>query len=127
VDDDIRLAVAETDVHHPLVTTEQLMPVIPLVRTKNAAEAIDVAVRVERGCFHTAVMHSKNIDHLSAMARKCNTTIFIKNGPSFAGLGLDGEGFTSFSIASPTGEGVTNARHFTRSRRCTLKDSFRIV
>jgi acyl-CoA reductase-like NAD-dependent aldehyde dehydrogenase len=127
VGDDVRLVVAGTDVHHPLVSTEQLMPVIPLVRVKNAAEAIDVAVRVERGCFHTAVMHSKNIDNLSAMARKCNTTIFVKNGPSFAGLGLSGEGFTSFSIASPTGEGVTHARHFTRARRCTLKDSFRIV
>ncbi len=126
-DDDVRLVVSETDVHHPLVSTEQLMPVIPLVRVKNATEAIDVAVRVERGCFHTAVMHSKNIDHLSRMARKCNTTIFVKNGPSFAGLGLDGEGFCSFSIASPTGEGITNARHFTRARRCTLKDSFRII
>ena len=72
-------------------------------------------------------MHSKHLDHLSRMARECNCSIFVKNGPSLAGLGFGGEGYTSYSIASPTGEGVTRARSFTRDRRCTLVDSFRIV
>jgi acyl-CoA reductase-like NAD-dependent aldehyde dehydrogenase len=76
---------------------------------------------------HTAMIHSKNLDVLSRMSREINTSIFVKNGPSLAGLGFGGEGFTSFSIASPTGEGLTSARDFTRVRRCTLVDAFRIV
>jgi acyl-CoA reductase-like NAD-dependent aldehyde dehydrogenase len=127
VDDTMRLALVEVDRDHPLVWTEQLMPVIPLVRVGSADEAIDLAIEAEGGRGHTAVMHSKHLDHLSRMAREINTSIFIKNGPSLAGLGFGGEGFTSFSIASPTGEGITNPISFSRIRRCTLVDSFRIV
>jgi acyl-CoA reductase-like NAD-dependent aldehyde dehydrogenase len=127
VSGDVRLVVVETDAQHPLVWTEQLMPVIPLVRVRTAAEAIDLAKAVEQGMGHTAVIHSKNLDVLSRMSREINTSIFVKNGPSLAGLGFGGEGFTSFSIASPTGEGLTSAIDFTRVRRCTLVDSFRIV
>ena len=127
VDDDVRLVVAETDARHQLVWTEQLMPIIPLVRVSNAHEAIDLAKAVEQGMGHTAMIHSKNLDVLSRMSREINTSIFVKNGPSLAGLGFGGEGFTSFSIASPTGEGVTSAIDFTRVRRCTLVDAFRIV
>ncbi len=127
VEDSVRLVVAETDAQHPLVWTEQLMPIIPLVRVRCADEAIDLAKAVEQGMGHTAIMHSKNLDALSRMAREINTSIFVKNGPSLAGLGFGGEGFTSFSIASPTGEGLTCALHFTRVRRCTLVDAFRIV
>ena len=72
-------------------------------------------------------MYSTNIDNLHKMARTINTSIFTKNAPTYSGLGLGGEGYTSFTIASPTGEGLTNAIHFTRERRCTLVDSFRIV
>jgi hypothetical protein len=72
-------------------------------------------------------MHSQRLENLHTMARDINTSIFVKNGPSFAGLGLEGEGYTSFTIASPTGEGLTTARTFSRERRCTLKDYFRIV
>ena len=125
--DEARIVLAEVDADHPLVWTEQLMPVIPLVRVRNAGEGIDLAVAAEGGRGHTAVMHSKHLDHLSRMAREINTTIFIKNGPSLAGLGFGGEGYTSFSIASPTGEGVTSAKDFSRVRRCTLVDAFRIV
>jgi len=64
---------------------------------------------------------------MSAMARVSNVSIFVKNAPNFAGLGLGGEGYTSFTIASPTGEGLTTVRNFTRERRCTLKEYFRIV
>ncbi len=122
-----RLAFFVADVDHPLVWTEQMMPVVPMVIVENALEAIELARRVERGNGHTAVMHSKNIEHLSRMARAMDCSIFVKNGPSFAGLGFGGEGFTTFTIASPTGEGLTSARTFTRERRCTLVDSFRIV
>ncbi len=122
-----RMAFFETDRSHPLFWTEQMMPVIPMVTVETADEAIALAREVEGGCGHTAVMHSRNIANLSRMARIMNVSIFIKNGPSFAGLGFGGEGFTSFTIASPTGEGLTSARTFTRERRCTLVDYFRIV
>jgi len=127
VGDDVRLAIAEVPPDHQLVWTEQLMPIIPLVRVSTAGEAIDLAKAVEQGMGHTATMHSKNLDNLSRMAREINTSIFIKNGPSLAGLGFGGEGYASFSIASPTGEGVTSAKDFSRVRRCVLVDAFRIV
>ncbi len=125
--DDLRLLVAELDEQHPFVQHELLMPVVGLVRARDTVEAIAVAKRVEHGFGHTAVMYSTNIDNMSAMARVINTSIFVKNAPNLAGLGLGGEGYTSFTIASPTGEGLTTALNFTRERRCTLKDAFRVV
>src|SRR5262249_54817594 len=67
--DDLRLLVAELDEAHPFVQHELLMPVLGLVRARDAAEAIAVAKRVEHGFGHTAVMYSTNIDNMSAMAR----------------------------------------------------------
>jgi len=127
VGDEIRLVLAEVERDHPLVWTEQMMPIIPLVRVSNADEGIDLAKEAERGFRHTAVMYSKNLDNLSRMARVIECSIFVKNGPSFAGVGYGGEGFCSFTIASPTGEGITNPISFSRIRRCVLKDHFRIV
>ena len=125
--DEVRLLLCEVDPSHPLVWTEQLMPVMPLVRFNSVEEAIHFAVQCEHGFRHTAIMHSKNVANLSAMAKLMDCSIFIKNGPSYCGLGFEGAGFTSFTIASPTGEGLTRARTFTRERRCTLVDYFRIV
>ena len=125
--DDVRLAFAEVDEDHPLTQVEQLMPVLPFVRARNWEEAIAMAVRVEHGFHHTAVMHSMNVEHMHTFARAANTSIFVKNGPSYSGLGLGGSGYGSWTIASPTGEGLTTAVHFSRERRCTLKDYFRIV
>jgi len=127
VGDEVRLVLAEVEADHPLVLSEQMMPVFPLVRVRDADEGIDLAKKVEHGFRHTAVMHSKNLDHLSRMARVMDCSIFVKNGPSLAGLGYGGEGFCSYTIASPTGEGLTNPVSFSRLRRCTLKDAFRIV
>ena len=124
---DLRLIMCEVDEAHPFVQHELLMPVIPLFRARDAADAIAAGIRVEHGFHHTATMHSANIDNMSAMARVCNCSIFVKNDASYAGLGLGGEGYTSFTIASPTGEGLTTALHFTRERRCTLKEAFRFV
>jgi acyl-CoA reductase-like NAD-dependent aldehyde dehydrogenase len=104
-----------------------MMPIMPLVRVRDADEGIDLAKPAEHGFRHTAVMHSKDLDHLSRMAREMDCSIFVKNGASFDGLGYGGEGFCSFTIASPTGEGITNPISFSRIRRCVLKDSFRIV
>ena len=125
--DDLRLLLCDVPENHPFVQHELLMPVIGLVRVRDAAEAIAAAYRIEHGFHHTAVMHSTNIENMAAMARVCNASIFVKNDCNLAGLGLGGEGYTSFTIASPTGEGMTTAVHFTRERRCTLKDAFRFV
>ncbi|MGI5865149.1 MAG: aldehyde dehydrogenase family protein, partial [Myxococcales bacterium] len=122
-----RLLLAEVDAMHPFVQVELLMPVMGFVRVPTVDDAIACALQAEHGFGHTATMHSTNIDNLSRMARAVNTSIFVKNGPALAGLGVEGEGYTSFTIASPTGEGITTALSFTRERRCTLKDSFRIV
>jgi propionaldehyde dehydrogenase len=73
------------------------------------------------------MMHSHDVVNLTKMAQAMNCSIFVKNGPCYAGLGSGGAGFTSFTIASPTGEGITRARTFTRERRCALVDSFRII
>ena len=103
------------------------MPILPIVRVHNIDEAIELAVKAEHGNRHTAHMHSKNIDHLSRFAKAVETTIFVKNAPSYAGIGFGGEGHTTFTIAGPTGEGITSAKSFTRLRRCVLADSFRII
>ena len=122
-----RLAVCEVDHDHPFLWTEMMMPILALTRVRTVDEGIDFAIEVEHGFRHTASMHSRNIDKLSRMARECNCSIFVKNGPNYAGLGMGGEGPTSFTIASPTGEGMTTARSFTRVRRCTMVDHFRII
>lgn len=124
---DVRLAFFEAPESHPLVQIEQLLPVIPFVRVKNVEEGVAAALRVEHGFRHTAVMHSLNVENLHRFARVANTSIFVKNAPSYAGLGFTGEGYTSWTIASPTGEGLTTALNYTRERRCVLKDYFRIV
>ncbi len=124
---EVRCVLVEVPNDHPLVWTEQMMPVLPLTRVRTVDEAIDLAVAAEGGCFHTATMHSHDLSALSKMARKCNCSIFVKNGRAVSGLGADGEGYTSFTIASPTGEGLTSPRSFSRWRRCTLVDHFRIV
>jgi len=127
VPEDLRLGVIEVGIDHPLIWTEQMMPIMPVARVRDANEAIDMAVAAEGGRRHTAVMHSMNIRNLSRMAKLINCSIFVKNGPCYAGLGEGGEGSTSFTIASPTGEGMTDARTFSRLRRCVLLDHFRIV
>lgn len=121
------MAFGEVPEHHPFVQMELLTPVTGMVRYGSAREAIDAAIRCEHGNGHTAAMYSRNIANLHEMAVRINTSIFTKNAPTYAGLGLGGEGHTSFTIASPTGEGLTTARHFSRRRRCTLKEYFRIV
>ena len=122
-----RLLFAETDKNHPFAVLELMMPVISVVRAPNADTAIDYAIELERGLHHTAALHSKNIDVMNRMANEINTSIFVKNGPCLAGLGFGGEGWTSMTITTPTGEGVTSARTFVRLRRCVVVDHFRIV
>lgn len=127
VSDDIRCIICETDFNHPFVQEELMMPILPIVRVGDIDEAIELAVKAEHGNRHTAHMHSKNVDNLSRFAREVETTIFVKNAPSYAGIGFGGEGHATFTIAGPTGEGITSARSFTRQRRCVMAESFRII
>lgn len=124
---DVRLLVAEVPADHSLVWTEQMMPVMPVVRVKDVDRAIELAVRSEHGFRHTASIHSTNVDTITTMARAMNCSILVANGPNYAGLGQSGEGYTSFSIASPTGEGLTRPRTFSRVRRVTVVGALRIV
>lgn len=127
VGSDIRCIICETGFEHLFVQEELMMPILPIVGVSGIDEAIDLAVKAEHGNRHTAHMHSKNIDNLSRFAAAVETTIFVKNAPSYAGIGFGGEGHTTFTIAGPTGEGLTSARSFTRKRRCVMADSFRII
>jgi aldehyde dehydrogenase len=121
-----QLLFAETDAGHPFVMEEQMMPFIPIVRVGSVAEGIERAFVSELGYKHTSMIHSHNVEHMTAMARALDTTLFIKNGPCMSGLGLGGEGYLSYSIATPTGEGVTNPKTFCRVRRCVMVDNLRI-
>ncbi len=123
---DTQLLFAETDAKHPFVEEEQMMPMLPIVRVKSVEEGIERSLESEHGYKHTSIIHSHDVENITAMARTLDTTLFVKNGPSPAGLGLGGEGYLSFSIATPTGEGITNPRTFTRVRRCVMVDNLRI-
>lgn len=126
VGEEIRLIIAETESDHLFAVEELLMPVVPVIRVKNADEGIELAKKLEHGLRHTATIHSKNIDVLSKYAKEMETTILVKNGPSYSGIGVGGEGYNTFTIAGPTGEGLTSARSFARNRRCVLVGGFSI-
>jgi aldehyde dehydrogenase len=123
---DTQLLFAETDAAHAFVQEEQMMPMLPIVRVKSVEEGIERSLQAEHNYKHTAIIHSHDVENITAMARALDTTLFVKNGPSPAGLGLGGEGYLSFSIATPTGEGITNPKTFTRTRRCVMVDNLRI-
>jgi aldehyde dehydrogenase len=120
------LLFAETDASHVFVLEEQMMPFVPVVRVSSVQEGILAAKTAEHNYRHTAIIHSHDVSNMTAMGRALDTTLFVKNGPCMAGLGLGGEGYLSYSIATPTGEGVTNPRTFTRVRRCVMVDNLRI-
>lgn len=121
---EVKVILLEAEESHPFVQEELMMPILPLVRVKDVDAAIDMAVRVEHGFRHTAIMHSRNVEKLTKMAKLIQTTIFVKNGPSYAGIGVGGMGHTTFTIAGPTGEGLTSAKSFARKRRCVLVGGF---
>lgn len=127
IESDARLIICETNEMHPFVQVEMMMPILAIVRVNNIEEAIKMAVNAEHGNRHSAHIHSKNIDNLTAFAKAVETTIFVKNAPSYAGIGAGGEGYTTFTIAGPTGEGLTAAHSFTRARRCVMVDGLHIV
>ncbi|MBW3597134.1 MAG: aldehyde dehydrogenase EutE [Planctomycetes bacterium] len=121
------LLFGETDEGNPFVPVEQMMPFIPFVRVRNVDEAIAKAKEAEHGFRHTSIIHSSDVRNMTRMGRELDTTLFVKNGPCMASLGLGGEGYISFSIAGPTGEGVTTPLTFTRERRCSLIDDLYVL
>ena len=125
--DDKRLVVADVPVTHSLIWTEQMMPVMPVARVPDVNRAIELAVKAEHGCCHTASVFTRNVDVITRMARETDVSIFVANAATLAGLGDGGEGFTSFSIASPTGEGLTRPRSLSRERRLAVAGGLRIV
>jgi len=127
IPENVELIFGETDEHNPFVPVEQMMPFLPFVRVRDVDEAIAKAKHFEHGFRHTAIIHSNNVRNMTKMGRALDTTLFVKNGPCMASLGLGGEGYLSFSIATPTGEGVTTPLTFTRQRRCTLVDDLHIL
>lgn len=123
----VPLLFGQTDKDHPFVTVEQMMPFVPVVPCDDVDEAIDRAKEAEHGFRHTAIIHSNSVRNLTRMGRIMDTTIYVKNGPCMAGLGMGGEGYASFSIAGPTGEGITTPLTFTRQRRCSMIDDLWIL
>lgn len=111
---------------HPLVQSEQLMPILPIVRVPDFNAAFDAALEAEHGYSHTAMIHSRNLDNVTRFARAANCSIFVVNGSCANGLGLEGEGPTAWSITTPTGEGCTTPRNFARKRRLTIVGALRI-
>lgn len=127
VDPKTLVVFGETTKDHPFVQTEQMMPFLPFVRCRDFDEAVELARESEHGYRHTSIIHSRNVRNMTKMARAMDTTLFVKNGPCMAALGLGGEGYPSFSIAGPTGEGVTTPMTFTRERRCALVDDLFVL
>jgi len=121
------LLFGETPEDHPFVQEEQMMPFLPIVRVRDTDAAIEAAVRAEHGYRHTAMIHTRTLENVARMARAVNTTLFVHNGSCGAALGLGGPGYLSYSIATPTGEGVTTPLTFTRQRQLTLVGSLRII
>lgn len=127
IDPKVELVYGETREDHPFVSVEQMMPFVPFVRCRDFDHAVELAKHYEHGYRHTSMIHSRDVRNMTKMARVLDTTLFIKNGPCMSGLGLGGEGYLSFSIAGPTGEGVTSPLTFTRERRCTLVDDLWVL
>jgi aldehyde dehydrogenase len=124
---DTELLFGETTETNPFVPEEQMMPFVPFVRAADVDAAIALAKKYEHGFKHTAIIHSRNVETITRMGRAMDVTLFVQNGPSMASLGSGGEGYLSFSIATPTGEGVTTPLTFTRQRRSTTVGSMRIL
>jgi aldehyde dehydrogenase len=121
------LLFGETTEENPFVDHEQMMPFVPFIRVPDVKEAIRLAKKYEHGYGHTALMHSRQTDNITRMGRELNVSIFVVNGPCMAGLGIGGEGYPSYSIATPTGEGVTTPLTFTRQRRLSMVGGLRVA
>ena len=126
IDPKVEMLITEVDADDLFVIEEQMMPLMPIVRAGSFKDAVHLAKESEHNYKHSAMVHTMNVSNMTMMAQAMDTTIFVKNGPCTAGLGMGGEGYISFSIATTTGEGITTPRTFTRFRRCTLVDQLNL-
>lgn len=126
VGEEIRTIIYEVPSDHITVMEEYLMPILPIVRVKNVNEGIEKAVLVEGRRRHSAVLHSRDVHTITEYAKAIQTTILVKNGPSYSGVGFGGEGYATMTIAGPTGEGLTRPKSFTRETRCALIKEFNV-
>jgi propionaldehyde dehydrogenase len=117
INNDPRMVIFEAQNDDKLVHTEQMMPIIPVVRCKNFEEAVERAVAAEHDCKHSASIWSNDINRVTAFGKVINTTIFVQNGGTMAAFGIGGTGTNAPTIATPTGEGVTGPQSFVRRRR----------
>jgi propionaldehyde dehydrogenase len=125
ISDTVPIAFFETDPDHPLVWTEQIMPILPLVRCPDVDQAIRWALSAEQNMGHSMAIHSNHLKNIEKMASRAYCASFIKNGAcGTSGVGITGEGYVSFHIAT-NGEGHTRPRTFTRIRRCVMTDDLR--
>ena len=114
------LLFGETVEDHAFVQEEQMMPFVPIVKVRDVNAGIAASVKAEHNYRHTAIIHSRNLDNITRMARAMNTTLFVSNAACVAALGSDNPSYLSFSIATPTGEGVTTPMTFTRERQFAI-------
>ena len=122
---EIQIVILETGWDHPLVWTEQIMPVLPVVRCRDVDEAIDRAIAAEQNFGHSMAIHSNDLNNIRKMAGRARCASFIKNGAcGTGGVGVTGEGYVSFHIAT-NGDGHTRPRTFTQIRRCVMSDDLR--
>ncbi|WP_407946510.1 aldehyde dehydrogenase family protein [Pediococcus claussenii] len=123
-----KLIILEAHKNHPLVTTEMLMPILPVVSCPTFDRALATAVEVEQGLHHTASIHSENLPHINQAAHRMNTSIFVVNGATYVGTGVGANGAhagaSALTIATPTGEGTATAKTFTRRRRLNSPEAF---
>jgi len=122
---EVQIVILETNNDHPLVWTEQIMPVLPLVRCRDVDQAIEWALAAEQNFGHTMAIHSSSLTNIQKMAGRASCASFVKNGAcGLGGVGVTGEGYVSFHIAT-NGEGHTRPKTFTRIRRCVMTDDLR--
>jgi propionaldehyde dehydrogenase len=81
---------------------------------KDVDEAIDFAVLVERGCRHSAMIHSRDIEKLSRMSKAMNCSLFV-NSESQVVLNLRPHGFefeTTTTLRVGAGFGLPTAMNY---------------
>ncbi len=125
---EVMLLFGETARDHEFVREEQMMPFLPVVRVHDFIEGLEAAKEAEHGYRHSASVFTRDIGRATAFARETDCAIVVINGGTYQGDGgEDGEGSLSFTIASPTGEGITKPHHFARVRRIMTSGALRFV
>lgn len=108
--ENIRLLIAETSADHPLVTTECLLPLLPIVSVSNINEAIAHSVIVEGGRNHSAAIYTNNPQNAQKFRSLMPTTAFAVNQSP-----LDSFPYFCCTIATKTGEGLVCAKDFVKN------------